>query len=242
MFVMENCRIDEFGQVNSILNSFSTDMFDGVTFIVRPVVGAIDYLRSMHQSYLFQKEIDKISNFDFETREKFMDILTDLVVDRLYDDEFINELEQKIADFNEISEIFKELSHRKLNIEQKQMHRVFKLSLRKLNGRIVSIRDEINSSMWDDSEDVAQLLLLDQLFYLIQEIINEALDLPPNKQKEINDLSHLLAYSLLYIEAFHRSKVSYDDLQSFLSRLSLCNYMLNKNLEDNDAIFETLVV
>jgi len=171
-----------------------------------------------------------------------MDILTDLVVDRLYDEEFINDLERKIADFNEISEIFKELNHRKLNIEQKQMHRVFKLSLRKLNGRIVSIRDEINSSMWDDSEDVAQLLLLDQLFYLIQETINEALDLPPNKQKEINDLSHLLTYSLLYIEAFHRSKVSYDDLQSFLSRLSLCNYMLNKSLEDNDAIFETLVV
>ncbi|MDI3485584.1 MAG: hypothetical protein PWQ75_1055 [Methanolobus sp.] len=238
---MDNYRIDEFAPIDSILNSFSTDMFDGITFIMRPVVGGIDYLRSMHQSYLFKKEINKISNFDFETREKIIDFFTDIVAGRIFDEEFIDELERKVSELDEIRDIFKELNHRRLNIEQKQMHHILNLSLRKLNGRIVSIRDEINSRMWDDGEDITQLLLLDQVFYLIQEMIKEALDIPHSKLADSNIWNEII-FSLLYIEAFHRKKVSYLDFQNFLSSLSLYNYKESKNVKDNDAIFEALVV
>lgn len=238
---MDNYRIDEFAPIDSILNSFSTDMFDGITFIMRPVVGGIDYLRSMHQSYLFKKEINKISNFDFETREKIIDFFTDIVAGRIFDEEFIDELERKVSELDEIRDIFKELNHRRLNIEQKQMHHILNLSLRKLNGRIVSIRDEINSRMWDDGEDITQLLLLDQVFYLIQEMIKEALDIPHSKLADSNIWNEII-FSLLYIEAFHRKKVSYLDFQNFLSSLSLYNYKERKNVKDNDAIFEALVV
>ncbi|ETA67371.1 hypothetical protein V7O61_03080 [Methanolobus sp. WCC1] len=238
---MDNYRIDEFAPIDSILNSFSTDMFDGITFIMRPVVGGIDYLRSMHQSYLFKKEINKISNFDFETREKIIDFFTDIVAGRIFDEEFIDELERKVSELDEIRDIFKELNHRRLNIEQKQIHHILNLSLRKLNGRIVSIRDEINSRMWDDGEDITQLLLLDQVFYLIQEMIKEALDIPHSKLADSNIWNEII-FSLLYIEAFHRKKVSYLDFQNFLSSLSLYNYKESKNVKDNDAIFEALVV
>jgi hypothetical protein len=238
---MDNYRIDEFAPIDSILNSFSTDMFDGITFIMRPVVGGIDYLRSMHQSYLFKKEINKISNFDFETREKIIDFFTDIVAGRIFDEEFIDELERKVSELDEIRDIFKELNHRRLNIEQKQMHHILNLSLRKLNGRIVSIRDEINSRMWDDGEDITQLLLLDQVFYLIQEMIKEALDIPHSKLADSNIWNEII-FSLLYIEAFHRKKVSYLDFQNFMSSLSLYNYKERKNVKDNDAIFEALVV
>lgn len=238
---MENYRIDEFAPINSILNSFSTDMFDGITLIMRPVVGGIDYLRSMHQSYLFQKEINKISQFDFQTREKIIDILTDIVVGRIYDEDFIEDLEREVSELDEIKEVFKELNHRRLNIEQNQIHHVLKLSLRKLNGKIVSIRDEINSKMWDDGEDIAQLLLLDQVFYLIQEMIKEALIIPLNKLADSNIWNEII-YSLLYIEAFHRKKVSFLEFQDFLSNLSLYNYHENKDMKDSDAIFEVLVV
>ncbi|MDY0386825.1 MAG: hypothetical protein RBT65_06785 [Methanolobus sp.] len=238
---MENYRIDEFAPINSILNSFSTDMFDGITLIMRPVVGGIDYLRSMHQSYLFQKEINKISQFDFQTREKIIDILTDIVVGRIYDEDFIEDLEREVSELDEIKEVFKELNHRRLNIEQNQIHHVLKLSLRKLNGKIVSIRDEINSKMWDDGEDIAQLLLLDQVFYLIQEMIKEALIIPLNKLADSNIWNEII-FSLLYIEAFHRKKVSFLEFQDFLSNLSLYNYHENKDMKDSDAIFEVLVV
>ena len=238
---MDNYRIDEFAPIDSILNSFSTDMFDGITFIMRPVVGGIDYLRSMHQSYLFKKEINKISNFDFETREKIIDFFTDIVAGRIFDEEFIDELERKVSELDEIRDIFKELNHRRLNIEQKQIHHILNLSLRKLNGRIVSIRDEINSRMWDDGEDITQLLLLDQVFYLIQEMIKEALDIPHSKLADSNIWNEII-FSLLYIEAFHRKKVSYLDFQNFLSSLSLYNYKESKNVKDNNAIFEALVV
>ncbi|MDN5310592.1 MAG: hypothetical protein PWP14_1986 [Methanolobus sp.] len=241
MSIMENYRIDGYGPVNSILDSFSTDMFDGMTFIMRPVVGGIDYLRSMHQSYLFKKEINKISNLDFETREKILDLFTDIVAGKLFDEDFIDELEGKVSQLDEIKDVFKELEHKRLNIEQKQMHHILKLSLRKLNGRIVSIRDEINSGMWEDGEDIGQLLLLDQVFYLIQEMIKEALDLPLNKLDNSNIWNELI-FSLLYIEAFHRKKVSDLDFQNFLSGLSLYNYKKTRGIKDNDAVFEALVI
>ncbi|MCS3923229.1 hypothetical protein [Methanosalsum natronophilum] len=238
---MEKYCIDDFESINSILSSFATDMFDGITFIVRPVVGGIDYLRSMHKSYLFEKEINKISNFDFQTREKILDVLTDIVVDRIYDKDFIEVLEKKISELNEIEDSFKELDHRRLNIEQKQMHHVLKISLRKLNGRIVSIRDEINFKIWEDNENISQLLILDQIFYLIQEMIKAALNTPPNKLINSTIWNELI-FSLLYIEAFHRNKVSFLELNNFLSGLTLYNYSEGKNPTEKDAIFEALVV
>jgi uncharacterized protein YggL (DUF469 family) len=51
-----------------------------------------------------------------------------------------------------------------------------------------------------------------------------------------------LVYSLLYIEAYRRQKVSLEEFQDFLSFLSLYNYKEGKSLEDNDAVFEVLTV
>jgi uncharacterized protein (UPF0335 family) len=237
---MENYRVDDFRSINVILNSYSRDMFDGLTFVVRPVVGAVDYLRSMHKSYIYQKEIDKISNIDYETRENILDIFSDLVIGRS-DENFVQRLEEKIDALNEIKDIFNELDYHKLNIEPKQMHNVLRISLRKLNGRIVSIRDEINSMMWDDSEDVAQLLTLDQVFFLIQEIIKEALNIPSNKLDE-SKILNTLVYSLLYIEAFRRHKVSLEEFQDFLSFLSLYNYRESHSMREDDAVFDVLMV
>ncbi|TQD23414.1 hypothetical protein [Methanolobus vulcani] len=237
---MENYRVDDLNSINIILNSCSKDMFDGLTFVVRPVVGAIGYLRSMHKSYVFQKEIEKITNIDFETREKILDVFSDLVIEK-NDEDFIRQLEVKINELNEIKDVFSELDCHKLNIEPKQMHNILSISLRRLDRTIDSIRDEINSMMWDSDEDIDQLLTLDQVFISIQEIIKETLDLPINKSKDSSKLNTLV-YSLLYIEAYRRQKVSLEEFQDFLSFLSLYNYKEGKSLKDNDAVFEVLTV
>ena len=50
----------QYKSVDFILNSYSSEMFDGITVLMRPVVGGMDYLRSVHQAYKFQKEISKL--------------------------------------------------------------------------------------------------------------------------------------------------------------------------------------
>ena len=124
MVVMENYYLDEIGSVNSILNSFSSDMFDGITFVMRPIVGGIDYLRSMHQAFLFQKEINKISNFSFETQELIMDALTDVVIGRTYNEDIHEDLENKISELDEINKIFKQLDNFTDSIDKHQLHQI----------------------------------------------------------------------------------------------------------------------
>jgi hypothetical protein len=238
---MENYHNNNYGSINSVLNSFSTDLFDSLTFVVRPIVGGIDYLRQMHQAYQFQKGIDRISNLDYNERERILDVLSDIVVYRIDDENFMQELENKISELDEMLDFFKDLNYQKSNIEKIQMQHVFKISLRRLNGRIVSIRDEINSKMWDGTEDIAQLLVLDQVFFLIQETVKSLLDNPLNKTANPKVVGKL-TYSLLYIEAFHRGKVTFDDFQDFLSNLTLFNYQEGREFKNNDAVFETLAV
>ncbi|WP_370575516.1 hypothetical protein [Methanomethylovorans sp.] len=237
---MVKYHTNDYGSINTVIDTFSTDMFDSLTFVVRPVVGGIGYLRHMHQAYQFQRSIERISNLDYEQRDRILDILSDMVVNRIDDEEFAKELEQKISELDEMQDIFKELNYQKSNIEKSQMQHVFRISLRRFNGRIVSIRDEINSKMWDSVEDIPQLLVLDQVFFLIQETVKALLDEPIDKTS--NPKLNKLTYSLLYIEAFHRGKVTFEDFQDFLSDLTLFNYKEGRSLKNNEAVFETLAV
>jgi len=237
---MENYQ-NESGSINSVLNDFSTDMFDSITFVLRPVFGGIDHLRAMHQAHRFNKSVNKISNLDFEAREKILDAFSDFVVNRMDDENFIADLDKKISELDEVRDIYKELNIKFSNIDKKQQYHILDLSLRKLNGRIVSIRDQINSTMWAGGNNVAQLLALDQVFHLIQETLKSILDEPIN-EANVNYALTKLIFALLYIEAFKRDKISFDDFQDFLVDFSLFDYRRKKNFKDNDAVFEILTV
>jgi hypothetical protein len=235
---MENFySVNKSESVNFVLNSFNSDIFDGITLAMRPIIGGFDYLRSMHKSFLLQRELNKISNWNFETRELFLDAMTDVVSGKPYNEELKLDLEAKISELDDINEIFRQLSQLTKNIDDRQLPIIYRLSLKKLNGRISSIRDEINSKMWDKDENVDQLLVLDQIFYLIQELVNETL----NKISEPHYWS-LLIFSLLYIEAFHRNKVTFENIQDYISELSLYSHKEEITLKSYDTFFEVLTV
>ncbi len=69
----------QYKSINFILDVFSSDIFEIITWIRRPVVGAVDYLRSMHKLYNIQNELNQILNLEYDTREKLLDALTDIV-------------------------------------------------------------------------------------------------------------------------------------------------------------------
>lgn len=224
--------------IDLVLDSFSSDIFDGLVLAMRPIVGGIDYLKRMHKTVLLQKHLNRMSKWDDETREKLMDIMTDLVSFQTYDEKFKSELENKISELDEINETFTQLNHIFESIDRRQLLQILKISLAKLDGKITSIRNELNSKMWDENEDIDQLLIVDQMFYLIQEMIHNTL-----LESKIDSKSFsLITHSLLYIEAFHRNKVTFEDIKNQLSELNLTVHKTKPFTHTNDTIFEVLTV
>lgn len=232
----------QYKSANFILNSYSSEIFDGITLLMRPVVGGIDYLRSMRRAFRVQMELNKISSWSFETREKLLDELTDVIAGKTINENFVPELESKLSEFDEVEETFQRLNQLTKSLEPKHMLTILTLSLNKLNGKITSIRNEINLKMWDKNENVNELLVLDQFFYLIQELTNQALKNVSSFKKtpDSEELWTVIVFSLLYIEAFHRSKVTLEKLQDYISELNLFCYREENIPKNQDVVFEVL--
>jgi hypothetical protein len=228
----------QYKSINFILDVFSSDIFEIITWIRRPVVGAVDYLRSMRRLYTVQNELNQISNVDYETRERLLNALTDIVSINIYEEdigEIEKRLEDKISEMKDFDESFKKLKTFTAKLDTHQQFEVYRLSLIKLNGRISSIRDGIKSKIWDKKENTGQLLVLDQMFFLIQELIKDAI-----KNPEKVELWTRIAVSLLKLEAFHRGKITYDELQDYISELSILTLRAEFVPKNYSAIFEVL--
>ncbi len=228
----------QYKSINFILDVFSTEIFEIITWMRRPVVSAIDYLRPTRKLYQVQNELNQILTLDYATREKLLDALTDIVSVDIYEEdieEIEKRLEGKISELKEFDETFKKLKMFTTRLDSHQRSEVYKLTLRKLNGRVTSIRDEIKSKIWDVNEDSSQLLVLDQMFFLIQELIKEAI-----KKVADFDLWIMISISLLRVEAFHRGKITFEDLQRDVSELSLFNLKEEAIPKNYNAVFEVL--
>ncbi len=228
----------QYKSINFILDVFASDIFEIITWIRRPVVGAVDYLRSMHRLYNIQSELNQILSLDINTKEKLLDALTDIVSINIYEEdleEIEKRIELKLSELKEFDETFKKLKTITKRLDPHQRSEVNRLALVKLNGRISSIRDEIKSKIWDKNENASQLLVLDQMFLLIQELIKKAI-----KKVDDIDLWIMLSVSLLRIEAFHRGKITFEDLQHDVSELSLFNLKEETIPKNYNAVFEVL--
>jgi hypothetical protein len=232
-------NISQYKSINSILGSFYSDLFDSITMVMRPIVGGVDYLRYMHRAAVVQRELDKISHWDFEMREKLLDALTDIVSMDAYDEEFANKLETKLSGLDEFSETFKHLEQLTKGLNGQQQYEIIRISLDKLNGRMFSIRNQINSKIWEKKEDINQLLILDQIVYLTQKLIERYLKALRRKKPDAGLLS-MIVFTLLKLEAFRRGKITLDDLQNFISELSFLDINEEPILEKYNVVFDTL--
>jgi len=226
----------QYKSIISILDSFSSDFFDGITMIMRPVVGGIDYMRSMHKSYLVEREIEKISRLDFDKREQLLDILTDLVASDIYDDTFTTKLEGKISKLEEFKDVFEQLGKITNKLDSTQKNDILRISLNKIKGKLSSVRENTNLRMWDKGENVNQLMVLDQILHLLEELISETL------RKKNYKISDVIIFSLLKIEAFHRNKITFEAFQQYISELSLYGYKDEPLPRNYNVILETLTI
>ena len=228
----------QYKSIDSVLGDFYSDLFDGITMIMRPVIGGVDILRRVRRSAVVQRDLYKISQWDFEKRERFLDALTDMVSKDFYNNEFVDKLETKLSGLEEFSETFKHLEQLTNGLTGQQKYQMIRLSLDKLNGKMFSIRNQISSRMWDKKEDTNQLLILDQIIYLTQKLIELTLEAMRKK----SDIGYLpvIIFTLLKLEAFHRNKISFDEFQNFISELSLLDINEEPVSKNYSVVFDTL--
>lgn len=229
-------RIPEFSSIYNVLDDFMSEFFESITLTLQPIIGAKDYLRRAHGLFKIQRELAKISNLKAEKREKFLELLTDIVSTDVYNidpDEFKLKIEDMTSEMKEIKEIFEKLESVSNKLSVLDKSHIFKQTLIRLNARITSIRKYIKSIILEKSENSDQLLVLDQIFYSIQELIKSLTN--RNDPKILVQIT----VSLLKIEAFHRQKISFDILQDYMSELS--SKILYERLPKNCGIINEYI-
>lgn len=228
----------QYKSIDSVLGDFYSDLFDGITMIMRPVIGGVDYLRQIRRSAVVQRDLYKISQWDFEKRERLLDALTDTVSKDIYNDEFVNKLENKVSGLEEFSETFKHLEQLGNSLTGQQKFEIIRLSLDKLNGKMFSIRNQISSRMWEKKEDTNQLLILDQIIYLTEKLIEQGLE--ALRKKSDGGFIPIIVFTLLKLEAFHRGKITLDEFQNFISELSFLDINEEPVSKNYNVVFDTL--
>lgn len=214
---------NHFASGQGVLNDFSTQLYRDTMRICRPIISGEHILKHTRAGVTI-RSIEKILNLSYKEQDLLLDFLTEFVVERDIEDKdwnkFMKDLVDKImskpkfkAHFSALDNYFKKLN----SIEKKQ---VLSLSINKLNCGIESIRREINNRLWIKKANVKELMIIDQILYFFQNVIN---DIPLSKKisksedKEIHSKMGFSSYLILRLEAYNRGKISLDDLNNDLS-------------------------
>lgn len=229
-------NVSKIGSVNSILDDFISDIFESVTFVIQPVIGGFDSIKRTHKQYLIRREIEEITNLSSENREKFLDSLTDIVSVDIYNmgpEGLKKRIESIELGSEALKETFEKLESFTNKLDNYERAYIVKHSLTRLNGKISSIRESIKSRIWDKKEDSSQLLILDQILFLIQELVKML------KNKDNPELWMRIVVSLLRIEAFHRGKIPFNELDNDISELST-KIQYEKLSKNHETVFTLL--
>ena len=224
--------INEYATGHGVLNDFSSEFYRDTMRLCRPIVSGESIIKHTKAGVTI-RSIDKILNLSYEDQDNLLEFLTELVVDKRERDEnwekFMQSLIEKImskpafkAHFDALESYFN-----KLNYTQRMQ--VLSLSINKLNCGIESIRREISSRLWDKKANVKELMVIDQVLYFFQNVINSLPTggrIKKSEKKRYNRIMGFSGYLILRLEAYRRGKISLDDLNDDLS--------LSRMLEPNE--------
>lgn len=213
----------EYATGHGVLNDYSSELYRDTMRLCRPIVSGERIIKHTRAGVTV-RSIDSVLNLSYGEQNDLLDFLTELVIDRKEKDKdwdkFMKSLVDKIminqkfkAHFNALDNYFKKL-------DGTQRMQVLSLSINKLNCGIESIRREINNRLWDKTADVQDLMIVDQVLYFFQNVINSlplGKRLKEGEKKQANKKMGFCVYLILRLEAYRRGKISLDDLNDDLS-------------------------
>jgi hypothetical protein len=215
--------IHEYASGHGVLNDFSSEIYRDTMRLCRPIVSGERIIKHTRAG-ITVRSIDKILNLPYNEQNELLDFLTELVIDRKEKEEdwnkFMKSLIKKIMSKPKFKAHFDSLGnyYKKLNSTQKMQ--ILSLSITKLNCGMESIRREINNRLWNSEAHVQELMIIDQVLYFFQNVINSITlgkKLTSLEKEKINTKMGFIIYLLLRLEAYRRKKIDLNDLNEDLS-------------------------
>lgn len=216
-----NNSIDPYGSGQGLLNDFSSELYSETMRICRPVISGENIVKKTHSGVAI-RSIDKIMHLSYEEQDAILDFLTELVIEEENEDwdKFLERTIDKIRSKRKFKAHFDALDNYFKKLNNTQKFQVIGLSINKLNSGIEGIRREINDRLWNKNANVKELLIIDQILYFFQNIINVIplrKKLKKSENKELNSAFGFSCYLILRLEAYRRDKITLDDLNDDLS-------------------------
>lgn len=215
--------IPDYASGYGVLNDFSSELYRDTMRACRPIVSGERIIRHTRAGVTV-RSIDKILNLPYDEQDELLDFLTEMVTDRKEKDEewdkFMKSIIDKIMSKQKFKAHFDSLGNyfKKLNSTQKIQ--ILSLSINKLNCGMESIRREINNRLWNNNAHVQELMIIDQIIYFFQNVINSVplgKKLNLSEMEKINTKMGFVIYLILRLEAYRRLKIDLDDLNNDLS-------------------------
>lgn len=215
--------IREYATGYGVLNDYSGELYQDTMRLCLPIISGERIIKHTRAGVTI-RSIDKILNLSCSEQDDLLDFLTELVIDRKEKDKdwdkFMQVLIEKIISKPKFKAYFYALDNYSKRLNSTQRMQVFSLSINKLTCGIESIRREINNRLWNRTANVQELMIVDQVLYFFQNVINSVhlgKRLKESEKEQVNRKIGLSGYLILRLEAYTRGKISLDDLNDDLS-------------------------
>jgi hypothetical protein len=213
--------VDSYSSGYGVLNDFSNEIYRDTMRLYKPIISG-EHIVKRTAADLSIRPIDKIMKLSSQKQDRLLDVFTDLVSVSFEADwyEFIEKLDDKIRNHPEFRKDFDALDNYFDKLDKYQKTQVINLSINKLNGEIESIRKEINDRVWIKNANIEELMIVDQILYFMQNVLQRITLGKFIKKSEQKKLQHDLGFSLyllLRLEAYRKKKIKLDNLKEDLS-------------------------
>jgi hypothetical protein len=200
---------------NLFLEDNFSDIYESITSINAPLISNRDFLRRTHR-IMPLRNVDTILNFPHEEKERLLDLLVEYVLSldvsnpasivKAYD-----EIKKKLAHDSSVGKYFSNLTQSYESLSGREKIYVMKTALTKIKIKSDSIRLTICDQITKVKEPI-ELILLDQVFYLIREFSSISISKLDKPSKGVESrLSSILVWTIK-LEAVRRGKLSMKDM------------------------------
>lgn len=221
MIMINTGTFDDYSSGVGLLNDFSSDIYRDTIRLYKPIVSG-ERIVKRTAADLSLLSINKLSNFTTDDQDKLLEIFTDYVSVSFEGDwdKFIDKLNGKIKKNPRFKEIFDSLDNHFEKLDKYQKSRIIRLTVNKLSGEIESIRNEINDRLLFKESNREELLIIDQILYFMQNVLQKikfGKFIKRNEKQKIEEELGFSLYILLRLEAYRRGKITLGDLEDDLS-------------------------
>lgn len=198
----------------AFLDDHFSQLYENIVSLGAPIVSTPDYLRRTRKSQLL-RYVNSVLNIPYSERERLLDPLVDYALSLDVSnpeamENAIRELRKKFEDNPQFGQYFTKLERTFDSLNPRDRRYVLKRTVTNIKTRVESIRLMISEQI---IKNPLELVLLDQIFYLIQEFSNVVLSkLEKPKEQRFHEIGVILILTLK-LEAVRRGKITIKDVE-----------------------------